>query len=92
MCFRHFTDGVLYECLYFNFRLFTHYMPCKTFGCGMRVGATVFLHNVHLCKLGQVNFQFPSLTFFKLSAFSSLSCARIFAPILNFSQLFSRNS
>ena len=37
-----------------NFRLYTHYQPSTNFGCGMRVGALVSLHNVHLCKLDKV--------------------------------------
>ncbi|XP_028406897.1 CST complex subunit CTC1-like [Dendronephthya gigantea] len=36
-----------------TFRLFTHYLPCRNFGCGMRVGACVKLHYVHMCKLGK---------------------------------------
>ncbi|CAB4018332.1 CST complex subunit CTC1, partial [Paramuricea clavata] len=46
------SDAGLYE-IDNKFRLFTHYMPCKNFGCGMRAGASVALYHIHLCRRDQ---------------------------------------
>ena len=44
---------VFFETFYFD-RLYISHQPSPTLGRGLRVGAHVTVHNVHLCKKGKV--------------------------------------
>lgn len=55
LCYQKFyTITYFQQRIQFRYRLYISHQPSSNLGRGLRVGARVTAHNVHLCKKGKV--------------------------------------